>query len=92
MNTRQPLTAVRQLRSALGMTQAELASLLGVTQPQISAWERGRRSPTAAQLARLNESLLDGSIRRNHTQRLARQLERMQAGMALFAPPGETQS
>ena len=34
------------LRTRLGLTQAELGDLLGVSQPAVSAWEAGRRTPT----------------------------------------------
>jgi transcriptional regulator with XRE-family HTH domain len=47
---------VRQLRKAMGVSQALLARILGVTQPAVSAWEAGRRSPTgqvAEQLERV---------------------------------------
>jgi transcriptional regulator with XRE-family HTH domain len=37
---------VRQLRKAMGVSQALLAQILGVTQPAVAAWEAGRRSPT----------------------------------------------
>lgn len=37
---------VSELRRRLGLTQAELARLLGVTQPAVAAWEAGRRTPT----------------------------------------------
>lgn len=33
-------------REATGLTQGELADLLGLTQPAISAYEAGRRTPT----------------------------------------------
>jgi transcriptional regulator with XRE-family HTH domain len=39
---------VRAIRDAVGITQADLATLLGVTQPAVSAWEAGRRHPTGA--------------------------------------------
>lgn len=37
------LDALRQLRETAGVTQAELASRLGITQSALSKWERGER-------------------------------------------------
>ena len=37
---------VRELRKAMGVSQALLAQVLGVTQPAVAAWEAGRRNPT----------------------------------------------
>jgi transcriptional regulator with XRE-family HTH domain len=37
---------VRELRKAMGVSQALLAHILGVTQPAVAAWEAGRRNPT----------------------------------------------
>lgn len=36
---------IKSLRNALGMTQAELAVLFGVSAGQISSWERGMQRP-----------------------------------------------
>ncbi len=38
--------SVRERRESIGLTQAQLAELLGVTQPAVAAWEAGRRTPT----------------------------------------------
>lgn len=37
----------RAARRALGMTQAEFASLLGVPRPTVGRWEAGMRDPGA---------------------------------------------
>jgi transcriptional regulator with XRE-family HTH domain len=37
--------AVREIRELIGVSQADLAELLGVTQPAVAAWEAGRRKP-----------------------------------------------
>ena len=39
----------RATRQALGLTQAELAANLGMTQPMVSRIERGERQPTVQQ-------------------------------------------
>ncbi len=44
---------IRQVRSELRMSQAELARLLGVHQTAVSQWETGRTSPDPAILRRL---------------------------------------
>jgi transcriptional regulator with XRE-family HTH domain len=41
---------IRQLRIARGLTQLDLADMLGVPPGLISAWELGRATPTPAQL------------------------------------------
>jgi transcriptional regulator with XRE-family HTH domain len=42
-----------KLRTSRGMTQAQLAEVSGISQPNISAFERGRRTPTLEVLNRL---------------------------------------
>lgn len=54
---RQPWTALREARTAAGLSQAALADQLGTTKPQISSWESGRFAPTDATLARLRAVL-----------------------------------
>lgn len=54
--------SIRVLRDARGLTQAELASRVGVTRQTLIAIEAGRYSPTlelAFQLARVFEVALD---------------------------------
>jgi transcriptional regulator with XRE-family HTH domain len=46
---------VRELREQLGLSQADLADLLGVTQPAVAAWEAGRRAPTGRPAAVLEQ-------------------------------------
>ncbi|EMY34152.1 DNA-binding protein [Arthrobacter crystallopoietes BAB-32] len=45
------------LREALGLTQTELADISGVSQPNISAYESGRRKPRPETLERLLKAL-----------------------------------
>jgi ribosome-binding protein aMBF1 (putative translation factor) len=55
-------------RSALGLTQAELAARAGMTQPQLSRLEAGGATPTVPLLARLAAALeaeLDISFKPN---------------------------
>lgn len=47
---------VRELREAAGLSQAELALRSGVAQPNIAAYETGRRTASAAMLARLRSA------------------------------------
>ena len=53
---------VRELRKAMGVSQALLAQILGVTQPAVAAWEAGRRNPTGPAAERLERVViaLDG--------------------------------
>lgn len=44
---------LRAMRQALGMSQTQLAGVLGVHQPMITAWERGRRWPSREQMLAL---------------------------------------
>ena len=44
---------IRSLRDVLGMTQAELANLFGVSSGQISSWERGLQKPHKKNLRRV---------------------------------------
>ena len=42
---------------AAGLTQADLASRMGVSQPLVAQWEAGKKDPSAAHLALLSEIL-----------------------------------
>ena len=44
---------IRHLRKVLGLTQKELAFRVGLTQAQISDYERGRRTPSLHSLDKL---------------------------------------
>lgn len=48
---------LRNLRKTRGMTQADLASQLGVSMPAISAWEKGRSQPRDGRLEALAKAL-----------------------------------
>lgn len=50
------MNEVCELRTAAGLTQAELARRSGVAQPNVAAYESGRRRPSAAMLARLRRA------------------------------------
>lgn len=45
--------AIRAVRTALGLTQGELAQLLGVHLMSVGRWERGEARPTSYQEALL---------------------------------------
>lgn len=47
------MNAIRTLRRRVGLTQEELASAAGTSQPTIAAYEAGRKSPTLRTLRRL---------------------------------------
>ena len=44
---------IRQVRTSRGMSQAVLADVAGISQPNLSAYERDRRIPTADTLNRI---------------------------------------
>lgn len=48
---------IRSERVAAGLTQADLARRAGVPQPNLSAYENGRRSPTPEVLDRIRDAL-----------------------------------
>ena len=48
---------LRQCRKQKHMSQAELASILGVTQQAVGKWESGKSSPDPATVAKLAEIL-----------------------------------
>lgn len=50
-------TATREARLAAGLTQQELADLLGVTKMAVCHWELGRAVPTAENARRLERLL-----------------------------------
>lgn len=54
--TRQTGDAIREARGLSQMSQSELARRAGVSQPVISAYERGRREPGLAMLSKLVEA------------------------------------
>lgn len=37
---------IKQIRAKIGLTQAELAKMVGVTEATIQNWERGKKIPT----------------------------------------------
>ena len=59
---------IRQYRGRLGLTQAELATMLGVDPVSVSRWERGVRVPPMPTVLRLALEHLS-HIRRRHPAR-----------------------
>ena len=51
------MSSVKDLRTSVKMTQAELANHAGTSQPTIAAYEAGRKSPTLRTLTRLAHSV-----------------------------------
>ncbi len=68
------MASVRKLRKIYGLTQNQLAEILGVTQPAVAAWERGIRSPKDPEVVKRLEAMeenidiecevIDGGLRR----------------------------
>ena len=59
---------VRLVRQRAGLTQAEIAALLGVDVSAVSRWENGRRVPrpgTLRRYAELLDRLIDESIEKS---------------------------
>jgi Predicted nucleotidyltransferases len=48
---------LRELRERAGLSQAQLAGRSGVAQPNIAAYESGRRNPSAAMVDRLQAAM-----------------------------------
>jgi putative transcriptional regulator len=46
--TQVALSPIAEARSRLGMSQSELAALMGVSPRTLQDWEQGRRKPTGA--------------------------------------------
>lgn len=46
--TQVALSPIAEARSRLGMSQSELANLMGVSTRTLQDWEQGRRKPTGA--------------------------------------------
>lgn len=50
-------SVIRQLRKARGLTQEQLAAMIGCSKPQLSLMESGRRTVTAEWAAKLDQAL-----------------------------------
>ena len=51
------MLAIKQVRERLGMTQEQLANMLGVTQGAVSQWEMGATRPAFDSLIKLAKAL-----------------------------------
>ncbi|MEG9531373.1 helix-turn-helix transcriptional regulator [Mannheimia indoligenes] len=51
------MNKIRQFRRAIGLSQQELASVIGVTTGAIGFYERGLREPNLATIKKLAEAL-----------------------------------
>lgn len=69
MDRRSVGESLRQRRIAVGLSQRELAARSGVPQPNIAAYERGRREPAAHTLHRLERVLSAPSLDSVRAQR-----------------------
>ena len=48
-------TTIQTNRQRLGLSQIDLADELGVTQPSISSWERGKQMPDMRNIVKLEQ-------------------------------------
>ena len=48
---------IKEYRQQAGLTQSQLAALVGATQKQISAWENGTNEPSIRVLKAISKSL-----------------------------------
>lgn len=53
---------IRSLRKAAGMTQQQLADIIGVTQTMVARWETGRAKPSAKNARRIKDLLQTGRV------------------------------
>lgn len=53
---------IRSLRKAAGMTQQQLADIIGVTQTMVARWEAGRAKPSAKNAKKIREMLQTGRV------------------------------
>ena len=63
MNLSQIGRFISQRRAALGLTQAQLAQRLDVTDKAVSKWERGKSLPDTALLSRVAAELRVSVVR-----------------------------
>jgi len=71
VNRENPAQSLRSARLAAGLSQRALATLAGIPQPNIAAYESGRRTPSAATLERLSTALAAPTLERVREQRAA---------------------
>lgn len=53
---------IRSLRKAAGMTQQQLADIIGVTQTMVARWETGRAKPSAKNAKKIKDLLQTGRV------------------------------
>ena len=51
------MTNIRTYRIEAGLTQAQLATILGVTQAAVAMWEAGERKPDIIMLKKISNAL-----------------------------------
>lgn len=64
--------AIAAAREAAGLSQADLAAAFGGTQPQVAAWEAGRKVPSLRSLQLVYAAL--ANLRRTATAPAARRM------------------
>ncbi|MDH6170784.1 putative transcriptional regulator [Variovorax boronicumulans] len=69
-----PPTSITSLRRALGLSQVEFGQLFGVHAMTVSKWERGLLSPTAYQLALMDQFQRTADQKKEQAQEQLKQL------------------
>jgi transcriptional regulator with XRE-family HTH domain len=72
---------IKEIRKNLGLTQAEMAKILGVSDQTISNWEKFGRIPTPMR-AKLENLVEEKSQKRDATDHVGRILDQMEAERA----------
>ena len=91
MNVAQTGELIARLRASMGLTQAQLAQRLDVTDKAVSKWERGKSLPDVGILGRLAAELRVSvvEILSGETRNVARSSNLDQAStLGRRAPPG----
>lgn len=75
---------VSKVRKSMGLTQAQLAQLLGVHHLTISKWERGLLEPTPWHVAILHAIAADGLAGKEHGRQVVEAMALRGVAYALF--------
>ena len=78
-----PMEQLSAIRSRLGITQEQMARLLGVSFASVNRWEAGHSSPTGPTLDLYQA--LNAAIRAGNTSETIRQAANNERGVFLYA-------